>query len=138
MEDNHRRSPLIPMLLHPLDRHEQRLGHLHTQKRYHEPILKDVMHELVVLGERGGVDHGVDDEIFQLISDLLHDEQLHEGDVSIFGHAEQRTCDHAAADVQLRTIQKQLNRHQASHAVRVEIERQLRPGLGKQCDDVIL
>lgn len=74
MEDNHRCSEPIPMLLDPLNRHEQRLGHLHTQERNHEPILEDVMHELVVLGKRGGIDHGVDDEIFELISDLLHDE----------------------------------------------------------------
>lgn len=106
VEDNHRCSEPIPVLLHPLDRHEQRLRHLHTQEGNHEPILEDVMHELVVLGERGGVDHRVYDEIFELVSDLLHDKELHEGDVSVFGHAQQGTSDHAAADVQLRTVQE--------------------------------
>lgn len=138
VEDNGGRSEAVPVLLHPLNRHEERLGHLDTQEGNHEPILEDVVHELVVLGERSGVDHGVYDEILQFVSDLLDDEQLHEGDIPIFGHAEQRACENAAADVQLRAVQKQLHRHQSSHAMRVQIQWQLRPGLGKQGDDVIL
>ncbi len=75
------------MLLDPLDRNEQRLGHFHTEEGDPECILNDIMHKLIVFGEGCGVDHRVDDEILQLIPNLLNDEQLNPRNVPVFGQA---------------------------------------------------
>lgn len=77
MEDNDGDFKLIPVALHPLDGDEEGFGHFDAEEGDHEPILEDVVHELVVFGESGGVYHRIDNQILQLISYLLDNKKLH-------------------------------------------------------------
>jgi len=88
VEDNDRDSELVPVALDPLNRHKERFRHFDTEEGDHESIFEDIVHELVIFGESSGIDHRVDDEVFQFVSNLLHNEQLHGRYVAVLWHAQ--------------------------------------------------
>jgi hypothetical protein len=137
VEDDDGQVEGVDVLLDPVERVEEGLGHLGREEGDHQPVLEDVVHVLVVLGQRSGVYHGIDNQVFEVVPQLLHEQQLALREVPVGRQPQERTRDKAPADLDFRPLNQQLYRDEGSHAVGVHEKRKVWPGLRQQSYDVI-